>query len=67
MISASLYWWVTQVYLTISLTGCNCKLQLNAINNVSDAKFEFGTIDVFDLKNVDLAKLQFGEDICHGW
>ena len=41
------------------------KLKLNAtINNiqdVADAKFEFGVIDVFDLKNVDIDKLVFGE------
>lgn len=41
------------------------KLKLNAtINNiqdVADAKFEFGVIDVFDLKNVDINKLVFGE------
>jgi 4-phospho-D-threonate 3-dehydrogenase / 4-phospho-D-erythronate 3-dehydrogenase len=36
-------------------------VQVNAIDKVNDAKFEYGTIDVVDLKNVDLAKLQFGK------
>ena len=35
-------------------------LKINAIQSVSDAKFEFGTIDVFDLKNVDANELQPG-------
>ena len=29
---------------------------VNAIDRVSDAKFEFGVIDVYDLKNVDINK-----------
>ena len=41
------------------------KLKLNAtiniIQRVADAKFQFGVIDVFDLKNVDIDKLVFGE------
>lgn len=35
--------------------------KINSIANVSDAKFEFGNIDVFDLQNVILDKLVFGE------
>ena len=35
-------------------------LKINAIQSVSDAKFEFGTIDVFDLKNVTINELQPG-------
>ena len=34
---------------------------INAITKVADAAFKPGTIDVFDLKNVDMSKLQFGE------
>jgi 4-hydroxythreonine-4-phosphate dehydrogenase len=34
---------------------------VNAITKVADAAFIQGTIDVFDLKNVDLSQLQFGE------
>ncbi len=35
-------------------------LKINAVQSVSDAKFEFGTIDVFDLKNVNANELQPG-------
>ncbi|WMI66256.1 4-hydroxythreonine-4-phosphate dehydrogenase PdxA [Aestuariibaculum sp. YM273] len=35
-------------------------LQIHTIKNVQDAKFEFGTIDVFDLDNVDLGELKPG-------
>ncbi|AEV99898.1 4-hydroxythreonine-4-phosphate dehydrogenase PdxA [Niastella koreensis] len=34
---------------------------INAITKVADATFKPGIIDVFDLKNVDMSKLQFGE------
>lgn len=41
------------------------KLQLpakvNAVNNVSDAKFELGAIDVIDLNITDVNKLEFGK------
>lgn len=41
------------------------KLQLNAtvhaIDKVSDAKFALGTIDVYDLKNMNMDELAFGE------
>ena len=36
-------------------------LRMNTIDNVKKAKFEYGIIDVFDLKNVDITKLQFGK------
>jgi 4-hydroxythreonine-4-phosphate dehydrogenase len=39
----------------------NLDAKINPINSVSDAKFEFGNIDVFDLQNVKLDKLVFGE------
>ncbi len=35
--------------------------KINAIRNVSEAKFELGTIDVFDLGITDAGKLQFGK------
>jgi len=35
-------------------------LKINAIQTVSAAKFEYGTVDVFDLKNVVAAELQPG-------
>ncbi|MFL5745363.1 MAG: 4-hydroxythreonine-4-phosphate dehydrogenase PdxA [Niastella sp.] len=34
---------------------------INAITKVADAAFKPGTIDVFDLKNVNMSQLQFGE------
>jgi 4-hydroxythreonine-4-phosphate dehydrogenase len=37
------------------------KAKVHAIATVSEAKFDYGTIDVFDLKNVDLSQLSFGE------
>jgi 4-phospho-D-threonate 3-dehydrogenase / 4-phospho-D-erythronate 3-dehydrogenase len=37
------------------------KASVNAISDVKDAEFKFGVIDVYDLLNVDLDKLQFGE------
>jgi 4-phospho-D-threonate 3-dehydrogenase / 4-phospho-D-erythronate 3-dehydrogenase len=46
------------------------KLQLNAkvnaVSNVADAKFELGTIDVYDLGITDITKLEFGKinDMC---
>jgi 4-hydroxythreonine-4-phosphate dehydrogenase len=33
---------------------------IHPVKEVKEAKFEFGKIDVLDLKNVDLGKLQFG-------
>ena len=36
-------------------------LKVNAIQDVKDAKFEFGTIDVIDLQCVDLATFEFGK------
>ena len=43
----------------VRLLGLN--LQVNAIQNVKEAKFEFGTIDVIDLQCVDLATFEFGK------
>ena len=42
----------------VALLNAPCKV--NAVEKVADAKFTFGTIDVFDLKNVS-DKVQFGE------
>jgi 4-hydroxythreonine-4-phosphate dehydrogenase len=39
----------------------NLPAKLNAISKVADAKFEMGTIDVFDLNITDVTKLVFGE------
>jgi 4-hydroxythreonine-4-phosphate dehydrogenase len=37
------------------------KAKVNAITKVTDAAFAFGIIDVFDLKNVEMDKLVFGQ------
>lgn len=42
------------------VNSLNSSLKIHAIKNVVDAKFEYGTIDVFDLKNVDNAELKPG-------
>jgi 4-phospho-D-threonate 3-dehydrogenase / 4-phospho-D-erythronate 3-dehydrogenase len=35
--------------------------RINVVANVADAKFEYGKPDIFDLNNIDIAKLKFGE------
>lgn len=37
------------------------KVKVNPISAVGEAKFAAGSIDVFDLKNVDLSKLEYGK------
>jgi 4-hydroxythreonine-4-phosphate dehydrogenase len=39
----------------------NMDASINAIENVAEAQFQFGVVDVYDLKNVELDKLVFGE------
>ncbi|MDB4922061.1 4-hydroxythreonine-4-phosphate dehydrogenase PdxA, partial [Mucilaginibacter sp.] len=39
----------------------NLNASIHCIKNVSDAKFNFGEIDVYDLHNVEMDKLIFGE------
>src|SRR5436189_3001672 len=36
-------------------------VKVNTVSKVSDAKFELGTIDVFDLNITDISKLEFGK------
>ncbi len=36
-------------------------LEVNAVDKVEDAKFQYGVIDVLDLKCVDLSSFKFGE------
>ncbi len=43
----------------ISLLGLNASV--NSIKTVKDAKFEYGVVDVYDLANVNLDELKFGE------
>lgn len=37
------------------------KLQLNPITNLKDAKFQYGTMDVYDMHEVEISELQFGQ------
>jgi len=43
------------------ISRLNLNATVNAVDKVSDAKFEFGKIDVYDLHNVDLDQLAFGQ------
>lgn len=36
-------------------------ISLNAVKTVAEAEFKFGRPDIFDLKNVDISQLKFGE------
>ena len=36
-------------------------LKLNRIDNISKSHFSFGTIDVFDLENVNISELEYGQ------
>jgi 4-phospho-D-threonate 3-dehydrogenase / 4-phospho-D-erythronate 3-dehydrogenase len=44
-----------------ALRFTHLKLKINPIANVKEAKFRFGAIDVYDLKNVNMAELQYGK------
>lgn len=37
------------------------KAEVNAVSKVTDAKFEIGTIDVYDLNITDISKMEFGK------
>ena len=49
----------------VKLLGFDFKI--NAVDKVSDAKFEYGTIDVFDLHCVDMSTFKFGEVTATMW
>lgn len=36
-------------------------VKINSVQQVAEAKFELGTIDIFDLQNTNLSKITFGE------
>ena len=40
---------------------CDSTLKINPVSEVKEAKFEYGTIDVFDLHNVDIKTLEYGK------
>ncbi|MDI3320956.1 4-hydroxythreonine-4-phosphate dehydrogenase PdxA [Pinibacter soli] len=44
-----------------ALKVCKSNLRIRPVEQVKDARFEHGTIDVFDLKNVDMAQLEYGK------
>jgi 4-hydroxythreonine-4-phosphate dehydrogenase len=44
-----------------ALEICKSPLAIRTVQNVNDALFEFGTIDVFDLQNVDLQHFEYGK------
>jgi len=39
----------------------NLDLNIKAVSNIDNAQFKYGIIDVVDLNNVDLSKIEFGE------
>ncbi|MHC6178510.1 4-hydroxythreonine-4-phosphate dehydrogenase PdxA [Clostridium sp. JNZ X4-2] len=43
----------------LKLTGI--ELEINVIDSVKEARFEFGTIDLIDLNNVDSDRIEFGK------
>jgi 4-hydroxythreonine-4-phosphate dehydrogenase len=44
-----------------ALNICNCPVKINSVSEIKDATFRYGLIDVLDLKNVDLEKLEYGK------
>ncbi|MCM1078718.1 MAG: 4-hydroxythreonine-4-phosphate dehydrogenase PdxA [Bacteroidales bacterium] len=49
------------IQLAVDLLKLDLPLSVNAVKDVKDAKFELGTIDVYDLDLIDLATFKFGE------
>lgn len=47
--------------MTQALTFTRADIALRPVHDISEAKFEYGTIDVYDLQNVDLSQLRIGE------
>jgi 4-hydroxythreonine-4-phosphate dehydrogenase len=44
-----------------ALEIAHSSLKINPVKAVSDAKFQYGTIDVFDLNNVNMETLEYGK------
>lgn len=42
-------------------TRLNLPVSIHPIHSIQEARFELGTVDVYDLDNVDLSQLRFGE------
>ena len=47
--------------MRLAVKALGLDMEVNAINQVSDAKFTYGCIDVYDLKCVDMTEFQFGK------
>ena len=43
----------------LRITGLD--LKIHAVKDVGEARFQFGTLDVYDLQNVNMAELQYGK------
>ncbi len=41
--------------------GAGTPLEVNLVSRVADARFQPGTVDVFEVKNIDLERLEFGQ------
>lgn len=37
------------------------KFKINKVNNVKDSKFEYGTIDIYDMDLIDMSKFEYGK------
>ncbi len=47
--------------MEMALSVCKSDLKIHSVSSVSEAKFKYGTIDVFNLNNVDISKLEYGK------
>ncbi len=45
----------------LKITGLSGKLKVHGVKNVEDARFQYGTIDVYDMGVVDIKELKRGE------
>lgn len=45
----------------LKITGLSGKLKIHGVKNVEDARFQYGTIDVYDMGVVDIKELKRGE------
>lgn len=45
----------------LRITGLSGKLKIHGVKNVEDARFQYGTIDVYDMGVVDIKELKRGE------
>ncbi len=40
---------------------CNTDLKINIVENPTEGKYELGTMDLIDMKNIDMSKLEYGK------